>query len=146
MNETYAHAIANWHYDGVYAFYDMDRDIKDLEGLLDPHNWTGKYSAVVDERDELVGFFCFEKQDEAVLIGLGLRPDCTGKGLGQAFVEAGLEYAKQKFDPAAFRLSAAAFNRRAISVYEKVGFKPNGSFIDVTNGSQHEFVRMVREG
>ena len=146
MNETYAHTIASWHYEGIYAFYDMDQDIEDLEELLDPHNWTGQYYAVVDERSDLVGFFCFEKEDEAVVVGLGLRPGCTGKGLGQAFVEAGLEYAKQEFDPATFRLSVATFNRRAIRVYEKVGFKPDGTFIHEANGSQHEFLRMAREG
>ena len=145
MNETYAHAIANWHYEGVYAFYDMDQDVQDLEELLDPLSWTGKYFAVVDERGELVGFFCFEKEDEAVVIGLGLRPDCTGKGLGQAFVEAGLEYAKRKFNPATFHLSVATINQRAIRVYEKVGFKPDGTFIHETNGSQHEFLRMARD-
>jgi ribosomal-protein-alanine N-acetyltransferase len=146
MNEAYAHAIANWHYEGIYAFYDADRDIEDLEELLDPHSWTGKYRAVVNERGELVGFFCFEKEDEAVVIGLGLKPDCTGKGLGQAFVEAGLEYAKQNFDPAIFRLSVATFNHRAIRVYEKVGFKPDGTYIIEIGGSQHEFLRMAREG
>jgi ribosomal-protein-alanine N-acetyltransferase len=144
MDESYAHAIANWHYEGIYAFYDMDRDIEDLEELLDPHSWTGKYCAVVNERGELIGFFCFEKEDEAVVIGFGLRPDCTGKGLGQAFVEAGLEYAKQKFDPATFRLSVATFNRRAIRVYEKVGFKPDGVLMNETNGGQYEFLRMGR--
>ena len=145
MNESYAHAIANWHYEGIYAFYDMDQDIKDLEELLDPHSWRGKYCAVVNERGELIGFFCFEKEDEAVVIGLGLKPDCTGERLGQAFVEAGLEYAKQKFDPATFRLSVATFNQRAIRVYEKVGFKADGVFMNETNGGQYEFLRMVRE-
>jgi len=144
MNESYAHAIASWHYEGMYAFYDMDQDIDDLEELLDPHSWTGKYCAVLDERGELVGFFSFEKEDEAVVIGFGLRPDCTGKGLGQAFVEAGLEYAKKKFDPATFRLSVATFNQRAIRVYEKVGFKTDGVFMNETNGGQFEFLRMER--
>ena len=144
MNESYAHAIANWHYPGRYAFYDMDQDREDLEELLDPHSWTGKYCAVVNERGELIGFFCFEKEDEAVVIGLGLRPDRTGEGLGQAFVEAGLEYAKIKFDPATFRLKVATFNQRAIRVYEKVGFKPDGVFMNETNGGQFEFLRMER--
>ncbi|MBU0490413.1 MAG: GNAT family N-acetyltransferase [Verrucomicrobia bacterium] len=144
MNEIYAHAIANWHYEGIYAFYDMDQDIKDREELLDPHNWTGKYYAVVDERGELVGFFCFEKEGEAVVIGCGLRPDCTGKGLGQAFIEAGLEYAEQELDPATFRLIVATFNQRAIRVYEQAGFKPDGVFMNETNGGQYEFLRMVR--
>lgn len=143
MNEAYAHAIANWHYEGIYAFYDADRDIEDLEELLDPRSWTDKYRAVVDERGKLVGFFCFEKEDEAVVVGLGLKPECTGKGLGQAFVEAGLEYAKQEFDPAIFRLSVATFNHRAIRVYEKVGFKPDGTYITEIGGSQHEFLRMA---
>ena len=63
MDESYAHAIANWHYEGIYAFYDMDQDIEDLEELLDPHSWTGKYYAVVDECGELIG----DKRLEAVL-------------------------------------------------------------------------------
>ena len=145
MDESYAHAIANWHYEGIYAFYDMDQDIEDLEELLDPHSWTGKYCAVVDECGELVGFFSFEKENGVVVIGLGLRPDCTGEGLGQAFVEAGLEYAKQKFDSSTFRLSVATFNQRAIRVYEKVGFKPDGVFMHETNDGQYEFLRMVRK-
>jgi ribosomal-protein-alanine N-acetyltransferase len=71
-----------------------------------------------------------------VVIGLGLEPDCTDRGLGQAFVEAGLEYAKQKFDPAPFRFSVDTFNQRAIRVYEKLGFEPDGTFIDETSSSQ----------
>jgi len=144
MNESYAHAIANWHYEGAHAFYDMDRDTEDLEELLDPRSWTGKYCAVLNEYGELTGFFCFEKQGEAVVIGLGLRPDRTGEGLGQAFVEAGLEYARQKLDPATFRLSVATFNKRAIRVYEKVGFKSDGIFMSQTNGRQYAFLRMVK--
>ena len=145
MNESYAHAIANWHYEGIYAFYDMEQDVEDLEELLDPDSWTGKYCAVVNECGELIGFFSFEKENEAVVIGLGLKPDYTGEGLGQAFVEAGLEYAKQKLNPATFRLSVAAFNHRAIRVYEKVGFTSDGVFMNETNGGLYEFLRMARE-
>jgi ribosomal-protein-alanine N-acetyltransferase len=143
MDETYAHAIANWHYEGIYAFYDMDQDIEDLEELLNPHSWADRYYAIVNECDELIGFFCFEQENGAVTIGLGLRPDYTGKGLGQAFVEAGLEFAK-KFNPTMFRLSVATFNQRAIRTYERTGFKSDGVFINETNGGQHEFLRMVR--
>lgn len=143
MNAAYAHAIANWHYEGLYAFYDMDQDVEDLEELLNPDNWPGRYCAVVNEHGKLVGFFCFDQEDEAIVVGLGLSPEFTGSGLGQAFVEAGLEYARQKFRPAVFRLSVATFNQRAIRVYEKVGFKPDGMFIQETNGGQYEFLRMV---
>jgi [ribosomal protein S18]-alanine N-acetyltransferase len=76
---------------------------------------------------------------------LGLRPDHTGKGLGQGFVTAGLEFAKEKFSPGMFRLSVATFNQRAIRVYERMGFKPDGVFMNETNGGRHEFLRMVRK-
>jgi ribosomal-protein-alanine N-acetyltransferase len=145
MNESHAQAIANWHYEGIYAFYDMDQDLADMAELLDPHNWADKYYTVVNEYEELVGFFSFEKEDEEIVVGLGMKPDCTGKGLGQAFVAAGLEFARQKFHPTSFSLSVATFNQRAIRVYEQVGFKPDGVFMNETNGSQYEFLRMVRE-
>ncbi|MBN1878324.1 MAG: GNAT family N-acetyltransferase [Anaerolineae bacterium] len=145
MNEYNAHTIANWHYEGIYAFYDMDQDIEDKEELLDPHSWADTYYAVVNEHDELVGFFYFEQENEKVIVGLGMKPEYTGQGLGQAFVQAGLEFARRKFKPAKFCLSVATFNQRAISVYEKVGFKPDGIFINETNGGQHEFLRMVKE-
>lgn len=143
MNEAHARSIARWHYEGIYGFYDMEQDPDDLEELLDPRNWTGKYWAVVDRDGKLLGFFCFEKDGDAVVIGLGMRPDCTGRGLGQAFVEAGLEHARREFSPAVFRLSVATFNKRAIRVYEKLGFRRDGVFINETNGGQYEFLRMV---
>ena len=144
MDENYAHAIANWHYEGIYVFYDMDQDVEDLEELLDPQSWADQYYAVVNECNELIGFFNFEQENGVVTIGLGLKPDHTGKGLGQAFVEAGLEFA-EKYNPTMFRLKVATFNQRAIRIYERVGFKSDGVFINETNGGQHEFLRMVRK-
>ena len=142
MNESDAHLIANWHYGGIYAFYDMDQD---LEELLDPYNWVDTYYTVTNEDDELFGYFCFEKADDAVIVGLGMKPDYTGKGLGLQFLESGLEFAKRKFNPSRYRLSVATFNQRAIKVYEKAGFKPDGTFMHETNGGQYEFLRMMLE-
>jgi len=49
MNEHDAHAIAQWHYEGIYAFYDMDQDPDGHEELLNPENWKGTYySSVMD--------------------------------------------------------------------------------------------------
>jgi len=62
----------------------MDQDAEDLEELLNPHSWADTYYAVVDEGNELIGFFCFDQEEIGVVtIGLGLRPDYTGKGLGR---------------------------------------------------------------
>ncbi len=145
MNEQDARAIAEWHYDGPYAFYDWDRDADDLAELLNPPSWEEKYYAVLDGQSELAGFFGFTKEGETVEIGLGLRPDLTGKGkgVGLEFVEAGLEFAKSKYAVSAFRLRVATFNQRAIRVYEQAGFRPLRVFMHETNGGKYEFLEMV---
>ena len=67
-------------------------------------------------------------------IGLGMRPDLTGKGAGQSFVKKGIEFAMQNFRPETLRLSVATFNKRAISVYEKEGFIHEATFLN--NGTE----------
>jgi RimJ/RimL family protein N-acetyltransferase len=83
-----------------------------------------------------VGFFCFGQSAQvpeghatgtyadprALDVGLGLRPDLTGCGLGLSFVLAGLDIALATFHPSQFRMSVDTFNRRAIAVYERAGF------------------------
>lgn len=151
MSEGEARGISAWHYDPPCDFYDMAKDPEDLEELLDPEKRRDYYSATSD--GELVGYFCFGSEarvpggdysGEALDIGLGVRPDLTGKGLGLEFLEAGLRFAKRRFSPARFRLSVAEFNERAIKVYERAGFEKAESFIQRTNGKGHPFVRMTR--
>ena len=97
-------------------------------------------------KQELVGFFQFKPQGDVINIGLGLRPDLTGKGHGLPFVIAGLAFAQRRFTPRQFRLAVAAFNRRAQRVYERAGFQAVRTYWQATNGGRHEFVEMVRDG
>ena len=145
MAEHHARAVAGWRYDPPYDFYDWAADPDDLAELLDPAQREGRYFAVEDERGDLVGFVaCFRREGDAVEVGLGLRPDLTGRGLGLSFLLSGLEFARGRFAPARFRLAVAAFNRRAIRVYEQAGFHQTESFVHRTNGGEHEFLRMER--
>ena len=144
MTTPFAASIAQWHYPDEYAFYDLDQDPEDREEFLDPATWNGRLFAVLDEQGDLVGFFSFEPSCDAVEIGLGLRPDLTGLGHGEAFVHAGLRFARRTFGRSTFRLSVAVFNRRAIRLYERVGFVAAGSFPQRTNGGTYEFVRMTK--
>src|SRR5439155_1592684 len=78
--------------------------------------------AVDDAAGALIGFFSFKQADRRALdIGLGLEPGHTGQGLGGAFLEAGLDFARARFEPERFVLAVAGFNRRAITVYERAG-------------------------
>jgi [ribosomal protein S18]-alanine N-acetyltransferase len=99
------------------------------------------YHSVYDERGDLVGYLCFGEdarvaagrrtgvyeREAALDVGLGMRPDLTGRGL-EEFLHAGLRLARETYSPQAFRLTVATFNRRAIRVYEKAGFRAVETF------------------
>ncbi|CAA9587940.1 MAG: hypothetical protein AVDCRST_MAG88-4296 [uncultured Thermomicrobiales bacterium] len=153
MTEPDARAVAAWRYEGPYALYNADpaRLDETLRALLAPRN---HYYAVRTTEDGLVGTFCFGPDAQvpggdyddldALDIGLGLRPELTGRGLGEAFLLAGLAFAREQFVPAPtrFRLTVATFNRRAIRVYEHAGFRPTHRFVRPSDG--HEFLQMDR--
>jgi [ribosomal protein S18]-alanine N-acetyltransferase len=140
-----AEAIAEWRYPEPYSFYNWTADPDDLRELLDPSLRGEAYWAVKDEAGELVGHFSFKPKDErTVEIGLGLRPDLTGRGLGGAFLAAGLEFARTRFAPARFVLSVATFNERAIKVYERAGFARERIYMHTTAGREWEFLEMSR--
>ncbi|TLS37225.1 GNAT family N-acetyltransferase [Pseudalkalibacillus caeni] len=143
MTQKQAEDIAyNWHYDGEYSFYDITADEEDLEEFLDPDQ-RGDSTFAVFKNNELEGFFSFKETEQGVVdIGLGMHPDLTGKGNGLSFLKAGIDFAKKKYAPHTFTLAVATFNQRAIKVYEKAGFQPEGNFMQATNGSEYEFLKM----
>ncbi|MGF2616502.1 GNAT family N-acetyltransferase [Rossellomorea vietnamensis] len=144
MNQEMAEEIAfNWKYDGDYSFYDMTEDKEDLEEFL--HSDRKGYF-VVRREEEIIGFFCFVQSGSNVDIGLGMKPEITGKGLGLEFFQNGLEFARDHYGTAEFSLSVAQFNKRAIRVYQKAGFIQVKTFMQETNGSTYEFVKMTNHG
>jgi ribosomal-protein-alanine N-acetyltransferase len=145
MSQADAEAIAGWHYPEPFSFYDWTADPGDLAELLDPSLRGDCYAAVEDDTGELVGYFSFKPGDPGtVVLGLGLRPDYTGRGLGGAFVRAGLEHARSSYEPERFSLAVATFNRRAIKVYERAGFGAVRTYMHHTNGRDWEFLEMGR--
>ena len=146
MSGQDAVAIAQWHYSEPYTFYDLKSDRNDYEEFLNLAKWKrdSKFS-VIDDHGELVGLFEFSYKNGVVDIGLGIRPDLTGRGIGLSFFLAGLKFASEKFSPKQFTLSVAAFNARAIKVYEKAGFRIVRTFWNKTNGGIYKFLEMSYE-
>lgn len=143
MSQADAEAVAGWHYEPPYDFYDFEADLEDLEEVLDPGRRAGDYHAAYLD-GELAGFFSFKVHGDAVEIGLGLRPDLAGRGFGLDFVEAGLEFAREEFEPETFWLDVATWNARARKVYERAGFMPGHVWTHTSGQGPVEFLRMSR--
>lgn len=132
----------NWHYDGEYSFYDMEADEEDLNEFINLKA-RGNTTFAAMKENELVGFLIVDQVDDVTFeIGLGMKPILTGKGMGYEFLMALMDFVKSKFTPEKIILSVATFNQRAIKVYKRAGFKEVDTYMQDTNGSTYEFLRM----
>jgi ribosomal-protein-alanine N-acetyltransferase len=121
LSEEHARAIAEWRYEFPYEWYDTSSDPRRIELFANPEEH--ELRAVVDDHGELVGFFNFVHHGSEIRLGLGMRPDLTGRGLAQPFIQTGLDYARAEWRPRRFRLWVAAWNERALRAYRRAGFE-----------------------
>jgi RimJ/RimL family protein N-acetyltransferase len=119
-SETTFDALGAWRYEAPYDFYDGD-----VDPVLNPE----RFYEALDERGELVGFYYFEQKGDALEIGLGLRPELAGRRLGLEFFRTGVEFGRRHFGAERIILAVAAFNERAIKVYERAGFVEVGRHV-----------------
>ena len=123
-----------WRYEPPYDFYD---------GEDEPVQNPERFFVVRDDAGDLVGFYYFDEREDAVEIGLGLRPNLTGRGLGLQFFRDGVAFARRTFRQERVVLNVAAFNERAIKVYERAGFHETGRHVRrFERWGEVEFVEM----
>ncbi len=138
INSEDARAIAAWRYPAPFTLYNRvdDQHSDEAARIMD----TPHYFAVIDAADDLVAFRCFgpegrvsgfQYDEQALDTGGGLRPDLTSRGFGAHVIESGLEFGSQLFAPVAFRVTVAAFNTRALRVFQRIGFEEISSFAGV---------------
>lgn len=131
MDEHTARIVLGWRYEPPYDLYNtpLQHIDKGVETLLDPLNG---YYKLTGSMGDIVAYCCFGPDGQvpggdyaldALDIGLGLRPDLTGQGLGSTYVAAVLDFAGEYFKPPAFRVTVAAFNKRALKVWQGAGFQ-----------------------
>ena len=148
MTPEYAAEMTTWRYPAPYQRYDFVG--ADPDYFADPANG---FHAVVDDAGTLLGFRSFGPDGQvpggdydasALDTGGGLRPDLTGRGggLGRRAIAAGLAYGRERFQPAAFRVTVATFNTRARHVVESLGFEHAATFNATTDGTEYDILVM----
>jgi ribosomal-protein-alanine N-acetyltransferase len=130
LDELYA-----WRYEPPYDFYDPGAD---------PFDHPERLRYVCGDDGRVEAFWEFTVDGEVVELGIGLRPDLVGRGLGSAFMRAQLEFARARWSPRLFRLHVASWNTRAIRLYEQLGFREAGERHTRTfeQFGTHEFMTM----
>ena len=141
--QRHEEAISRWRYEGVYAFYNCSEPFR----AEDPERLVGEDSFVwLGPGGEILGHVSYGPDGQiptveeygypadALDVGLGLRPDLCGQGLGTEFVQMCLRFAWERYGAVRFRLSVAAFNQRAVGAYQKAGFSVER---EVTNSFFH---------
>ena len=134
--------MTSWQYEPPYDVYNLDHppDEEDYAYYLDP---AFAYHEILTETGEMVGFCSFgedgrvgggDYSQEALDIGMGIRPDWTGQGYGSMFGEAVVAFAKEHYKPSMLRVTIMASNQRAQRVWQKMGFEEIGRFDSAHNG------------
>jgi [ribosomal protein S18]-alanine N-acetyltransferase len=136
LDENSARTILNWKYEAPYDIYNLASSDPEnmLRYLLDPLN---DFYGVYRQQDELEAFCSFGPDGQvsdgnytepALDIGLGVRPDLTEQGHGAEYVNAVIDFAYSTYAPQRLRVTIAAFNLRALRVWEKAGFQVTQRF------------------
>lgn len=145
-----AQKIADWNYASPYDIYNMDGKKEAIEEILSNDYYIYSY------KDILIGYFCFgnaaqvpnnEKNiynDEDYLeIGIGLNPQFCDSGKGYNFFSKAIKVGTELYEQKKFRLTVAQFNKRAIKVYKKYGFREKSNFITQRQDESIEFITMT---
>lgn len=125
MTVERAEAVAGWSYPGPWAVYDVTAPLDPAEGF-----WV-----VVDGDNDVVGFACFGVEARVpglaelpgVLdVGVGMRPDLTGRGLGREFATAVLDHGRATPGPTRLRAVVQDWNERSRRLLRSLGFEETG--------------------
>jgi [ribosomal protein S18]-alanine N-acetyltransferase len=151
VDEKSAREFLGWQYEPPYDIYNCPPDELDeaVEYNIDPAN---NVYAMFDQNGELVGYCSYGKDAQvpggdysegALDIGLMIKPELTGQGLGAAFVSKVIRNGVEKYAPRKLRVTVAAFNKRAIHVWKQHRFQQTQVFKRSRDGM--EFIIMMRK-
>jgi [ribosomal protein S18]-alanine N-acetyltransferase len=153
IRPEHARDLLTWRYPPPYDIYnEAEVSIQERENIVrficDPING---YSAMLNAEGQFIGACShgFDAQveggnyrEEALDVGLGLKPDFTGRGFGPDVVYQILKYYQPQYRPKQFRATIAGFNRRSQRVFEKNGFQRIQSFNRPSDGMEfHVYTR-----
>ena len=137
-----AQEIAGWRYPSPYHVYNME----DTTQLLNPalHYYVSRLdqrAAAFVSYGEDARVPGFDYDDSCLDVGWGLRPDLTGRGLGESFLGQVMDFVRSRTESERLRVSVMASNERCQKACRSVGFICSEGFVRPSDS--REFVVMT---
>lgn len=148
MREGHAEEICTWSYPPPYDIYGFLpwEQMKALEVEFgDPVIREQQYISILDDKESLWGFAQLFPMHEVTRIGLGMRPDWCGRGMGKRFMQTITREARRRRPCDEIDLEVMTWNERAIRAYEKAGFRITDTYERLTPKGTDLFHCMVYE-
>lgn len=146
LTENHAHEICSWKYTKPYHIYNFssyEHALKENEEITDSDKRDKEFCGVFDDENNLCGFVHFNKLDNFIRLGLGLKPELCGIGIGNELMKIVLEEAKKREPSCLIDLEVLTWNERAFKLYIKSGFETVETYERKTPTGKSEFHRMV---
>lgn len=119
--EEEKYLITCWAYPGEYAIYanpPYEEQKARRVGFSNPANHFYSFY----DGEALVGFVNLSVEESEVFFGIGVRPDCCGRGYGQQMTRLACGLSQTLFPGKPLYLEVRTWNQRAVRCYEKARF------------------------
>ena len=134
-------AIVRWKYSGEYATFNY---------ALDKDGWIDKYCCAknhycysVKDKELLIGLFMFiEKNDNEFRVLV--NPSYLNKGYGKLITKNALDFAFKELLLSSVSLIVRKNHPIAINLYKKLGFIKVGETVELLNGKEIAFYKMLK--
>lgn len=150
MEESHGAEICTWRYDSPYDVYSWlpweQMKALDVE-FGNPAIRAEQYVSLLGESGELAGFAQYFPLKDVTRLGIGMKPELCGHGLGKRFVTTIVEEALRRKPGHEIDLEVLTWNTRAIRAYQKTGFTITDLYEKMTPGGiSKPFYCMVYRG
>lgn len=130
LEKDTAKEICTWKYKKPYDIYNLlDTEIVAMSNwdIAMEEEHKKEFVAIYDDKD-MIAYGRINKESDGVYLGLGLRPNRCGVGMGSHITKLLTNEAVRRYPDSKIVLEVRTFNIRAIKCYEKAGFEINKKY------------------